>query len=203
MTIRLLADREPYVSYIKEEDPDGSFFFCGEGCREVDLEVVPAERFLAMAGSELPRAPVFAYGPLRLMAPAFDAGCRDYLREPWSLIELRARASRYEGLRFLAQSRGFELRNRALGLGSEPERAVSLNDAEYKLLRLLVINHGSVVTRQALALELWGKDRAPSRAIDVYIGRLRARLDALSPGAGGCLKSCRGLGYRLDVDICG
>jgi DNA-binding response OmpR family regulator len=202
MTIRLLADREPYASYIKEGDPEGSFFFCEDPSRAVDVEVLPAELFLATAEAGLPLVPIFAYGPLRLMAPAFAAGCNDYLRDPWSLTELLARASRYERLRFLARSAGFELRNRALSLGAEPGRSIALNEAESKILRLLLLNQGTVVTRQALALELWGQDRGPSRAIDVHIGRLRARLDTLVPGSGSCLRPCRGLGYRLDVDIC-
>ncbi|HOX30873.1 MAG TPA: winged helix-turn-helix domain-containing protein [Spirochaetales bacterium] len=203
MRIRLLADGEPYASYPSEKDPSGSFSFCREAGERADLAVMPAEAFLALAPEARPESPVFAYGPVRLMAAAFAAGCRDYLREPWSLAELRARAERYEVLRFRAGEADFELRERFLALSAEPERPAKLGEAERKLLRLLILNAGAIVPRRALARELGGQEKEESRVIDVRVARLRGKLDSLATGSGRGIKACRGLGYRLDVDNCG
>jgi DNA-binding response OmpR family regulator len=134
------------------------------------------------------------------MAAAFEAGCVDYLRDPWSLAELRARAGRLCILRFRAAGKELALEGARLSTGREEDtRTVALSDNERKLLRLLLLNQGEAVTRKAIALELWGEAGRSDRTPDVYAARVRTKIGRLVPGGGVVLKSCRGLGYRLDT----
>ena len=200
MMIRLLADREPYTSYVIKGDPEGSLSFCIEDAK-ADLDVLPAECFLALAPGHRPDHPVIAYGGIALMSAAFEAGCSDYLRDPWSLTELRARAERFGHLRFTLGTRYFELHRSTLSTTGGAE--LELGEAESCLLKLLVRNADEAVSRQAISLELWGQEKRGSRAIDVYVGHLRGKLESLDPEAGKKLISCRGLGYRLVTTACG
>lgn len=208
MVVRLLADREPYASYAKKGDPTGSLSFCPgaaeeantEGSYHVDLEVMPADRYLALTPAHRPACPVFAYGSVSLMAAAYEAGCADYLRDPWSLVELTARANRLDILRFACAGIALELRGGILSMENGRDGSqVALGEADRKLLRLLIRNAGRTVPRKAIELELWDNKGRSRRAPDVSIARLRARLDSLVPGGGTVIKSCRGLGYRLDT----
>jgi hypothetical protein len=213
MTLRLLAEREPYESYLAEKDPEGSFFLypypAPEGEDPGDLLVLPAERFLALAERERMSACVFAYGAVGPMDEAFRAGCADYLREPWSLIELRARARRIERIRISAGIHRFELRGPCLSCSdrASPEAGrddrLTLPEAQRILLRLFALNPGKVLPRTALAYALWGTSRPLTRALDSQIAALRVSLECIAPGEGWRLQAARGHGYRLLVDACG
>jgi len=206
MRVRLLADRELYASYANRRDPTGSLFILdgqtGEG--RADVEVMPAERLIALPARLRPRSPVFAYGPVSLMGAAYEAGCQDYLRDPWSLAELRARALRLESLRFAAGGLELELRGSLLAIrGREQGPSATLNEAERRLLRLLIQNSGNVVSRQTMVLDLWGNTERCGRTIDVYIARLRTKICLVAPHSEGLISVCRGIGYRLQSHTCG
>ena len=136
--------------------------------------------------------PVLAYGPEQSLAAALLRGCVDYLREPWTLIELELRVNRWLEARLPARRFG--------GLWLEgttlhgPTRAVSLSAAEARLLEMLLYNAGRVTSRDALFYRLWGRlPTTPSRVVDVHVAALRRKCrtatgdDALSGGdaAGG------------------
>ena len=56
--------------------------------------------------------------------------------------------------------------------------AVSLTAKEYALLEYLVLNEGRVVGREQIAQHVWDESFDPfSNVIDVYVKRLRAKLD--------------------------
>ena len=76
-------------------------------------------------------------------------------------------------------------------------RSVNLAASEYRLLRRLVRDCGSPVSRADLLEELYGMD-APSESniVDVYISRIRAKLRPL-PGGDDFVASIRGLGWKF------
>lgn len=73
-------------------------------------------------------------------------------------------------------------------------RRVVLTDNEKKLFQVFLAHKNKPVSRASIANAL-GVEL--SRAIDVRIGRLRAKVDQVSDGA--CLQSVRGVGYILRV----
>jgi DNA-binding response OmpR family regulator len=73
---------------------------------------------------------------------------------------------------------------------------IDLTSSEYKILRLLIRNQGSVFSRETILKHLWGYDKAvTSRTIDVHITHLRDKLG----DAGEMIKNVRGTGYKIET----
>ena len=61
--------------------------------------------------------------------------------------------------------------------------AVHLSPREYELLKVLMSNHGRLVTRERLLRAVWGLAYADaSEYLHVYVGRLRHKLSAAGVG---------------------
>ncbi|WP_211467418.1 response regulator transcription factor [Collimonas silvisoli] len=76
-------------------------------------------------------------------------------------------------------------------------RRISLTLKEFNLALLLFRNLPSPVTRQQIAIAMWGDDKeAKSRSIDTHICKIRVKL-GLHPEHGYCLSSLYRNGYRL------
>ncbi len=189
----------------KERNPEGplSFFFCsGFGSAPpCDLVVLPAVLLLegpGGAGEDIPR---IAYGPVSLMEDAFAEGCVDYLREPWTLEELEARALRFRKVKFrLGDSEYSYSAGRLAGAAA----SVPLPEGERRALELLLHRLGRTVPRAAF-LRARGVGTGPkSRYPDMAVSRLRSRLETASgdPRAGSFLGADRNCGYRLDGIPC-
>jgi two-component system OmpR family response regulator len=129
-----------------------------------------------------------------------DCGADDYLIKPFALAELHAR------LRSLVR-RGRPERPtvlRAGGLRLDPARRevargevrIDLSAKEFMLLEALMRRPGEVLTRLELIEQGWDfAYETRSNVIDVYIRRLRRKLD--EPFGTGSLETVRGVGYRL------
>jgi two-component system OmpR family response regulator len=73
--------------------------------------------------------------------------------------------------------------------------AVELTPTEYALLRFLVRNAGSVVTKEQLLRHVWRYEHAAeSTVVETYISYLRRKLDPLGPPL---ILTRRGVGYGL------
>jgi two-component system copper resistance phosphate regulon response regulator CusR len=131
-----------------------------------------------------------------------DAGADDYLAKPFDFKELLAR------LRALARRsanlRPGVIRVADLSLDTASHQAaragvpVSLTAKEYALLEFLMLNEGRVVGREQIAQHVWDESFDPfSNVIDVYIRRLRAKLD--SGAACPLIHTRRGAGYLLSA----
>lgn len=129
-----------------------------------------------------------------------DLGADDYLPKPFELAELRAR------LRALLR-RGPVGKAGELAVGdlvldpathavSRGGKAIDLTPREFALLEYFLRKPGQTVTRDMVEAHLWNQEEIlVSNVVDVYIRRLRAKVDeGFEPKL---LETVRGSGYRL------
>ncbi|MDF1505727.1 response regulator transcription factor [Roseisolibacter sp. H3M3-2] len=129
-----------------------------------------------------------------------DGGADDYLVKPYALAELVARLRAL--LRRPADALPVTLRVEDLALdtgtrrASRAGRAIALTTKEFAVLEVLMRHPGHVVTREQIGTHAWDDNFDPlSNVIDVYVGRLRRKIDA--EGEAPLLATVRGAGWRL------
>jgi two-component system response regulator MprA len=82
----------------------------------------------------------------------------------------------------------------AARLAWRADRPLDLTKTEFDLLELLVDNANVVLSRDTLYERIWGYDfETSSRSLDVYIGYLRAKLEA--GGEPRVVQTVRGVGF--------
>ena len=130
-----------------------------------------------------------------------EIGADDYITKPFHFAELLARIRVQLRRRGAPESR--TLRFGGLALDTEAHTAVwdgrplSLTPKEYEMLEVLLRNPRRVLTRDRIAEEVWGYDfEAESNVIDVYVRRLRRKLEAVSQTP--LIHTVRGIGYMLN-----
>lgn len=142
--------------------------------------------------------------PQRLAA--FEHGADDYVMKPFSAPELlaRVRAIVRRHVRGALPMGVLELGAVAVDLGrrvvrSRDGREVRLTPLEHRILETLARHGERIVTSAALIKEVWGPDRDDTRALRVYIGSLRKKLE-VDPSRPKYILTELGVGYRLVID---
>ena len=132
-------------------------------------------------------------------ADGLELGADGYLVKPFSFVvlvaQLRALLRRSDGSGRLAVG-ALEV-DRATREVTWAGHRVELSPREYALLVELVRRCGTVVGKDELLRTVWGDQEAATRnAVEVYVGYLRRKLEAV--GAGHLLRTVRGHGYVIE-----
>ncbi|MFL5654069.1 MAG: response regulator transcription factor [Ktedonobacteraceae bacterium] len=136
----------------------------------------------------------------------FNIGADDYICKPFNHQELVARVQavmrriKRNGRPGNQSIRGgqFELFPADLKIVMAGRSAIILTPKETQVLRMLMAYPGQVVKREQLLSEVWNDNESNSNIVDVYIRRLRTKLevDAEKPRH---IISVRGVGYKFLV----
>jgi two-component system KDP operon response regulator KdpE len=136
---------------------------------------------------------------------AFEKGADDYVIKPFSAPELlaRVRAVVRRHVRGELPMAVLELGDVSIDLGRRVAcRAdgseLRLTPLEHRILETLARYPDRIVTHAALIKEVWGPHRDNSRALRVYIGSLRRKLEVDASRPKHILTEL-GVGYRLVV----
>ncbi|MBV8043514.1 two-component system response regulator KdpE [Pluralibacter sp.] len=134
---------------------------------------------------------------------ALDAGADDYLSKPFGIGELQARLRvalrRHGGSEqnqplFTFSNTQVDLANRRIVRGDEE---IHLTPIEFRLLAVLLNNHGKVLTQRQLLSQVWGPNAVEhSHYLRIYMGHLRQKLE-IDPARPQHLLTETGIGYRF------
>ena len=159
-------------------------------------------KHIRKSGNSVPVLVLTARSEIDDRVGALDLGADDYLVKPFDFRELEARA------RVLMRRRtggdptnlikcGDIAVDRAARSVHVGKREVQLKRRELTLLEVLVARPGRVFSKDELLDQIFGFDEAANaNAIELYIGRLRKKLE----GAKARIVTVRGLGYQLVSD---
>ena len=129
-----------------------------------------------------------------------DAGADDYIAKPFGVMEMIARvkallrrSGAHEDRLLTCGSVTLDAEKRMVSVEGQP---VELTYKEFELLRLLMKNHGIVISRDVIMERVWDASfEGESRTIDVHVRTLRAKLG----DAGALIKTIRNVGYMADA----
>ena len=164
------------------------------------LEVI---RRLRQGGRAFPILVLTARSDWQDKVEGLEAGADDYLTKPFQVEELMARINA-----LLRRAGGHAKPSVELGpltvdlSGQRVYRdgaEIELTTYEFKVLQYLVMHPDEVVTKTALSEHIYEEDAdRDSNVIEVFIGRLRRKLDpdgSLNP-----IETLRGRGYRFALE---
>lgn len=172
---------------------------------DISLPVLSGFAVLAAlreAGNTTPVLCLTARDAVSDRVKGLELGADDYLVKPFSFAELLAR------LRSLLRRRG-PLPERVLRVAdleldlpklraNRADQRLDLTAKEFQLLALLVRRQGEVLSRTAIASEVWDVNfESDTNVIEVAIRRLRKKVD--DPFAAKLIHTVRGVGYVLEA----
>src|ERR1700758_5307944 len=186
--VRAAAASRPDLVLLDVMMPDGDGF--------------EALRRIRSAGSEVPVIFLTARDEVPDRVKGFAVGADDYVTKPFSLEELlgRIRAvlkrTRPGAARSPLRVAGLELDEDAHEVRRDGA-LVALTPTEFRLLRLLMVNAGRVVSKSEILDHVWehGPDRE-GNAVEPVLSYLRRKVDQGEPRL---IHTVRGFGYVLRI----
>lgn len=168
------------------------------------MDGLDVARSIRSQGSTVPILILTARSDEVDMVVGLDAGADDYVTKPFRLAELlarvrallrRGRGEGGESQMLSAQDVQVDVAAHRAWVG---KKELHLTGKEFDLLRVLVREAGSVVSREQLMEEVWSSETTSStKKLDMHVSWLRRKLgdDANEPTY---ISTVRGMGFRFE-----
>ncbi len=153
------------------------------------------------AGIRTPILMLTAKSELDDKVEGLDSGADDYLTKPFMTRELLARLRALSRRGLPADDNGLSFADLTLDtkgalLKCTNGKSVRLGEKELRILEYLIANQGQVLTREQIALKIWGYESdAEYNNVEVYMSFARKKLAFVESKCE--IKALRGIGYEL------
>jgi two-component system response regulator PhoP len=132
-----------------------------------------------------------------------DAGADDYVVKPFQFEEVIARVNAlvrrsggWASSEMIAGPVSLDLSRQEVKVN---DVAIELTSFEYKIIEYLMVRAGQVISKTELTERLYDQDfERDSNVIEVFVGRLRKKLDP--DGSINPIETLRGRGYRFGLE---
>jgi two-component system OmpR family response regulator len=185
--LRMLESDPPDLAVLDVNLPDLDGF---EICRRIRRD-----------GSTVPVIFLTARDDPSDLGTGFTRGGDDYVTKPFSLEELNFRIQAVLRRSLGAAPATERLRCADLVMDVDAhrvwrgDREIELSPTEFRLLRYLLINRGTVLSKAKLLEHVWSYDfGGDANVVETYIGYLRRKVDLAEPKL---IHTVRGFGYTL------
>jgi two-component system copper resistance phosphate regulon response regulator CusR len=159
-------------------------------------------REMRRSGFRTPVLILTSRGSVEDRVRGLDAGADDYLVKPFAFPELLARVRALHRRAHQETASVLQLADLRMDvsgrIATRGDVALDLTGREFDLLEYLLLNCGSVVSREMVARDVWKttvRYTSLDNVIDVHIARIRKKLDDPFPVK--LLHTVRGLGFVL------
>ena len=128
-----------------------------------------------------------------------EGGADDFITKPFGMMEFLARIKAVlRRSKKQEQPKEYHCRGLTVEVKSrkvwDEDRSVDLTLKEFELLRYLLENRGTVLSREKILEKIWGYEiYGETRTVDVHIRTLRQKLGK----SGSLIETVRGVGYRI------
>lgn len=133
------------------------------------------------------------------LAKGLNTGADDYIKKPFSVLELVSRVGAL--LRRTSEKKDSDLGVGEISLNESNRKVlvsgeeVELTYKEFELLKYLIVNRGTVLSRDRIMNAVWNTDfEGESRTLDMHINTIRKKLKS----EGGRIKTVRNVGYSIE-----
>ncbi|MDU5083127.1 response regulator transcription factor [Tissierella carlieri] len=146
----------------------------------------------------------------KFIISALDSGADDYITKPFNNAILMARIRTALRKGHISKIKNSKI-NQSFSLGdlyidydkrivTVAEKAVHLTPIEYRIIVLLSLNAGTVLTHEFLCRELWGPYVSKSKALRVNVANLRRKIEKNTADPQYILTEM-GVGYRMLEEV--
>ena len=156
-------------------------------------------------GIKTPILMLTARGELDDKVTGLDSGADDDLTKPFMTKELLARIRALLRRRINTPDGTLSFGDVSLDTAgstvrcAETGQSVRLGEKELRILEYMIANQGQVITREQLAVRIWGHESdAEYNNVEVYMTFTRKKLGFI--GSKCLIKAVRGVGYELRYD---
>ena len=145
-----------------------------------------------------------AKGELQDKLLGFREGANDYIPKPFHIDELVARVNaqlRIDNVASNTKEFGDIILDYSIPavVNKKTGENIKINNKEFQLLELFIINHNQVLSKEVIFDRVWGMDNESiSNNLEAYISFIRRKLKMLDSNV--TIKTIRNMGYKMESE---